>query len=83
MGDEGQEAEGAIIHWGSQVEWARKRRAASSGRNRGRKWRRGAARHFFKTEQDGESPSNTKDPLLSERVPCYLNSNEFSMIDPQ
>lgn len=38
---------------------------------------------FFKTERDGESPSNTKDPLQKERVLCYLNSDEFLMVDPQ
>ena len=50
----------AITHWGGQGKSPRKRRAASSGRNRGQKWRRGLARHFFKTERD--NPKQHRDP---------------------
>lgn len=52
----------------------KEQRAASSGRNRGRKWRRGLARHFLR--RSGTTPINTKPPLLSERGSCYLNSDE-------
>ena len=53
----------------------KEQRAASSGRNRGRKWRRGAARHFLR--RIGTPQINTKTPLLMERGLRYLNSDEF------